>query len=100
MTLTVDGTPYLYDSAIEPGIDAVASRVRDLRSAGRLSADALRHIRRAFRIKNIYHSNAIEGNLLTIGETRQVVELGLTLGLTRNGRNCWRIPVSTHGLLA
>jgi len=28
---------------------------------------------------NIYNSNAIEGNRLSIGETRQIVELGLTL---------------------
>ena len=32
-----------------------------------------------FEIKDIYHSNAIEGNLLEVGETRQVVELGLTI---------------------
>src|SRR5258705_7136972 len=75
----ITGTPYLLDGRTEAALEEVARRVRDLRSAGKLTPDALRHIRRAFRIKNIYHSNAIEGNRLTIGETRQVVELGLTI---------------------
>jgi Fic family protein len=75
---SIEGAPYLYDGSVESNLEDLASRVRDLRSAGRLTPDALRHIRRAFRVKNIYHSNAIEGNRLTIGETRQVVELGLT----------------------
>lgn len=77
--LTVPGTPYLLDGRAQETLDEVAARVKALRSAGRLTPDALRHIRRAFRVKNIYHSNAIEGNRLSIGETRQVVELGLTL---------------------
>jgi Fic family protein len=36
-------------------------------------------LRKYFRIKNIYHSNAIEGNSLNVGETRLVVEQGLTV---------------------
>ena len=76
---TLDGAPYLYEKAVDSEVESVAARVRDLRSAGRLTPDALRHIRRAFRVKNIYHSNAIEGNQLSIGETRQVVELGMTI---------------------
>lgn len=78
-TASVEGAPYLYDRSVEAELEDLAGRVRDLRSAGRLTPDTLRHIRRAFRVKNIYHSNAIEGNRLTIGETRQVVELGLTI---------------------
>lgn len=50
-----------------------------MRSHGQLSPQALEKIRKYFRIKNIYHSNAIEGNVLDVGETRQVVEMGLTL---------------------
>ena len=40
---------------------------------------SLYRIRKHFRIKNIYHSNAIEGNVLAVGETREVVEHGLTI---------------------
>ena len=50
-----------------------------MRISGPLKGDALVRIRKFFRIKNIYHSNAIEGNRLNIGETQEVVERGLTL---------------------
>lgn len=39
----------------------------------------LKRLRDYFRIKNIYNSNAIEGNLLNYQETRFVVEEGLTI---------------------
>lgn len=78
-SVTVNGAPYLFDQSISGHLEEVAARVKELRSAGRLTPDALRHIRRSFRLKSIYHSNAIEGNRLSIGETRQVVELGMTL---------------------
>ena len=78
-SVPVSGTPYLLDRRAQDTLEDTARRVKDLRSVGRLTTDALRHIRRAFRVKAIYHSNAIEGNRLSIGETRQVVELGLTL---------------------
>ena len=50
-----------------------------MRAQGSLSPEVLYRIRKHFRIKSIYHSNAIEGNLLAVGETRQVVALGLTI---------------------
>ncbi|MBI5154649.1 hypothetical protein HZA57_05375, partial [Candidatus Poribacteria bacterium] len=75
----IQGTPYLYDDSLQPRLLALAERVREMRAVGRISSEALSHIRQAFRIKNIYHSNAIEGNRLSIGETREVVERGMTL---------------------
>lgn len=57
----------------------IAARVETMRSTGALSPEVLNKLRRYFRIKNIYHSNAIEGNSLDVGETRLVVEQGLTL---------------------
>ena len=50
-----------------------------MRRLGRLSPEVLYRIRKYFRIKDIYHSNAIEGNVLGVGETRQVIERGLTI---------------------
>ena len=50
-----------------------------MRASGKLTPAVLHRLRQYFRIKNIYHSNAIEGNQLDVGETRQVVEQGLTL---------------------
>jgi hypothetical protein len=52
-------------------IDEIAERVRWLRSSGKLGPEALSRLRRYFKVKNIYNSNAIEGNVLNVGETRQ-----------------------------
>jgi Fic family protein len=77
--IDIKGTPFCYDSTQQKTIDEISQRVMDLRKGGRLTSEVLRTIRNYFRIKNIYHSNAIEGNVLDVGETRQVVEFGLTL---------------------
>ena len=77
--IEIDNTFYCYQDTLVPLIEEISGRVRNLRSSGRLTPEVLYIIRRYFRIKNIYHSNAIEGNVLSVGETRQVVESGLTL---------------------
>lgn len=77
--IEIDGTPYSYSAAQDAPLDELSSRVEEMRKAGTLTGDALVKIRKFFRIKNIYHSNAIEGNQLDVGETRQVVEQGLTI---------------------
>ena len=75
----IQGTPFVYDRRLMPRIQEIETRVKEMREVGTLGRNALRLIRKHFRIKNIYHSNAIEGNVLDVGETRQVVELGLTI---------------------
>ena len=57
----------------------IGEKVLEMRRNGALSTAVLDKIRKYFRIKNIYHSNAIEGNKLNVGETRLVVEQGLTI---------------------
>src|SRR2546428_10486992 len=39
-----------------------------------------RRLNEDFRIETTYHSNAIEGNTLTLAETEMVLEYGLTIG--------------------
>ncbi|MCX6065001.1 MAG: Fic family protein [Chloroflexi bacterium] len=73
------GTPYVYDKGISPLVAKIDERVRILRSQGKLTPEVLKQIQTYFRIKNIHHSNAIEGNRLDYGETRMVVEQGLTI---------------------
>ena len=73
------GAPFLYDADLVGQINNLADRVAEMRTIGKLSRDSLMSIQKYFRIKNIYHSNAIEGNKLNLGETRQVVESGLTI---------------------
>ena len=77
--IEITDTPYCYESGQNAAIQNIAGRVRELRRQGQLTPEVLNIIRSYFRIKNIYHSNAIEGNILDVGETRQVVEMGLTL---------------------
>lgn len=42
--------------------------------------DQLKNLRERFRIWFIHHSNAIEGNTLTLQEVKMVVEEGMTIG--------------------
>lgn len=77
--VSIKGTPYVYDDSISKKLSDLADRVKKLREQGTLSDAVLDRIRRFFKTKSIYHLGAIEGNKLTIGETRLVVEEGLTL---------------------
>lgn len=77
--IEIPGSPYVYSRSQQAVLDEIAERVSDLRAEGSLTPEVLHKIRKYFRIKNIYHSNAIEGNQLGLGETRQVVEMGMTL---------------------
>ena len=80
--IVIPGTPYTYDKACLSGLEAASARVQALRVRGELSMESLCHIRNYFRIKNIYHSNAIEGSTLSYKETRLVVEEGMTVSGT------------------
>lgn len=75
----VPKTPYSYSASQKATLADLAARVKELRKLGSLSPAVLGKIRRFFKIKNIYHSNAIEGNQLNLGETRLVVQEGLTI---------------------
>lgn len=44
-----------------------------------LPEEVVRNLREDFNIKNTYHSNAIEGNTLTLYETKAVLEDGVTI---------------------
>ena len=77
--IEVEGSPFVYDNSLRAEIDELQERVAEMRKVGKLSRDTLRHIRKYFKLKDIYNSNAIEGNALDIGETRLVVEMGLTI---------------------
>ena len=75
----IEGTPYCYEVSQKPLLQKLSVRVQKMRKAGKLTPEVLGNVRKYFRIKCIYHSNAIEGNILDVGETRQVVEYGLTI---------------------
>lgn len=78
-TVEVKGTAFTYYGHIASQLEEFHQRVVQMRSVGKLSPQVLERIQKFFRIKGIYHSNAIEGNSLTLGETRIVVEQGMTI---------------------
>lgn len=77
--IDIEGAPYSYKESQQPLLKKLSDRVQEMQEAGKLTTEVLEHLQKHFRIQSIYHSNAIEGNALDIGETRQVVEQGLTL---------------------
>ena len=58
-------------------IDEKMKRLNSMRS---IPADALGRLQEEMRLVHTYHSNAIEGNTLTLQETKLVLEEGLTIG--------------------
>ena len=63
------------DSTIIEEIDRLKGKLDALRP---LSADIAGRIAQKLRLESNYHSNAIEGNSLTLGETRSLILHGLT----------------------
>lgn len=51
-----------------------------LHSMRPLPADVIRNLREELIVMHTYHSNAIEGNTLTLSETQLIVQRGLTIG--------------------
>ena len=60
--------------------EGVAARKAELDALRPVSADALRGLRKAYDVELTYTSNAIEGNTLTLRETAEVIEHGITVG--------------------
>jgi len=58
----------------------VQSNLKELRSRRPLPKDILQRLRQQLRLSHTYNSNAIEGNTLTMKETRLVIEQGITIG--------------------
>ncbi len=77
--IEIEQSGYFYSDAQTATLSAIAEKVEEMRKSGALDPQTMRQIRDYFKIKNIYHSNAIEGNRLTIGETRLVVSEGMTI---------------------
>ena len=75
----IKDTPFDYYENLDERLLDLDGRVQEMRRVGKLTSQVLGRIQKYFRIKDIYHSNAIEGNALTIGETKLVVEMGMTL---------------------
>jgi Fic family protein len=69
---------YHWATELTPRLEQAAMRVQRLRQA-RLHPAAVQSLKHWFRIHHTYHSNAIEGNRLTLPETLAVIEDGITI---------------------
>jgi Fic family protein len=61
-------------------LQAIAAKTTELDRLRPLSGGALRQLQRSYDIELTYTSNAIEGNTLTLRETAEVIEHGITVG--------------------
>jgi Fic family protein len=60
--------------------DRIAAKKAQLDALRPLRADALRALQKHYDVDLTYTSNAIEGNTLTLRETAEVIEHGITVG--------------------
>lgn len=58
----------------------INEKMKQLNLMRPISTDALARLHEEMRLVHTYHSNAIEGNTLTLQETKLVLEEGLTIG--------------------
>ena len=58
----------------------INEKMKQLNSMRPIPADALARLHEEMRLVHTYHSNAIEGNTLTLQETKLILEEGLTIG--------------------
>jgi len=69
------------DIPIPPSLSrAIDEKKKRLDSLRPLPADALQRLLHEIRLRHTYHSDAIEGNRLTLKETQLVLEEGITVG--------------------
>ena len=61
-------------------LSRVAEKMQRLDSLRPLPADAVKRLHEEMRLLHTYHSNAIEGNTLSLSETKLVLETGITIG--------------------
>jgi Fic family protein len=70
-------TDILIDEALFNKIETKKKRLDALRP---LPKDAVQNLLKDIRLRHTYNSNAIEGNTLTLQETKLVLEQGITIG--------------------
>lgn len=72
-----DDTDILIDESLLQKIEEKKHRLDNLRP---LPKDAIQKLLEDIRLRHTYHSDAIEGNTLTLQETKLVIQDGITIG--------------------
>lgn len=71
---TIAGKSFFFDCSISSLLQTLDEQVRDMWAKGELSPSLLLDMYQQVKIDELYHSNKIEGNSLTYGETIEVIE--------------------------
>ena len=71
---TITGKTFFFDRSINSLLQTLDEQVRDMWAKGELSPPLLLDMYQQVKIDELYHSNKIEGNSLTYGETVEVIE--------------------------
>ncbi len=74
--IKIAGTHYKYDESLQKRLSDLDEQIRAMWQDGQLDAQKLTQIYLQSKTEELYHSNRIEGNTLTLGETKMVVEEG------------------------
>lgn len=70
----IAGTDFYYSDALHDRLEAMHVQIRDMWNQGELDPQLLLQRHRQSKVDELYHSNRIEGNSLTYGDSRIVVE--------------------------
>ncbi len=74
--IAVTGMPFYFDESLDKRLELMRGRIDTMWANGALSPQILQEIYEQAKIDELYHSNKIEGNSLTRGETEAVVIAG------------------------
>ena len=70
----VAGTDFYYSDALHDRLEALHGQIRNIWNRGELDTQRLLQRHRQSKVDELYHSNRIEGNSLTYGDSRNIVE--------------------------
>lgn len=70
----INGKPFHYDEWLHARLSTMHEDIKKRWIEGRLSVQIQRQLYEQTKLDEIYHSNRIEGNRLTYGETRNIIQ--------------------------
>lgn len=93
---TITGKPFFYDSVLDGALDALDEAVGASWARNELSPQLLLEMYQQAKIDELFHSNKIEGNSLTFGETVDVVHANKEIRVKpfkdqQEARNLYRV---------
>lgn len=76
---SIAGTEFYYSDSLQIRLMNLHNRILHMWDSGSLNSRMLKQIYQQSKIDELFHSNRIEGNSLTFGESRAVIEEGVAI---------------------